>query len=72
MSVAEEGSFSKAGALHYITPSAVIQKINHLERELSVSLFERTNHGVRLTEAGRISRRRPENISWKGSGSRLS
>ena len=50
--VAELGSFSKAAERSFITPSAVIQKINHLENDLSVRLFDRSRKGVTLTPAG--------------------
>lgn len=50
--VAEVGSFTKAADDLYITPTAVMKQINALEKELSVSLFGRTNHGLRLTKAG--------------------
>ena len=50
--VAELGSFSKAAEKSFITPSAVIQKINHLEDDLGVRLFERSKKGVSLTAAG--------------------
>lgn len=51
--VADCGSFSKAAEKAYISPNAVIQQINLLETDLGVKLFVRTNHGVRLTEAGK-------------------
>lgn len=50
--VAECGSFTKAADDLYITPTAVMKQINALERELSVTLFDRTNHGLRITKAG--------------------
>lgn len=50
--VAECGSFTKAAEDLYITPTAVMKQINALEKELSAMLFERTNHGLRLTKAG--------------------
>lgn len=50
--VAEVGSFTKAADDLYITPTAVMKQINALEKELSVTLFGRTNHGLRLTKAG--------------------
>lgn len=50
--VAESGSFTKAAELLYVTPTAVMKQINALEKELSVSLFGRSNHGLRLTKAG--------------------
>ena len=52
--VAELGSFSKAAEAMYITPSAVIQQMNHLEKELQIPLLQRTNHGTKLTKAGEI------------------
>ena len=52
ITVCETGSFSKAAAELFITPSAVIQQINSLEKDLSVTLFNRSQKGVSLTEAG--------------------
>lgn len=52
MIVAEEGSFSRAAQKLYITPSAVIQQINHLENNIQVTLFRRTKRGLTLTPAG--------------------
>ena len=49
---AELGSFSKVAEESYISPSAVIQQINHLERDLNVRLFNRSKKGVSLTPAG--------------------
>lgn len=50
--VADSGSFTKAAKLLYITPSAVLQQINSLEKNLDTTLFLRGNTGLRLTEAG--------------------
>ncbi len=50
--VARCGSFSKAANALYITPSAIIQQINNLEKNLRVTLFHRTKKGVTLTPAG--------------------
>lgn len=52
--VADCGSFSKAAQIGYVTPAAVMKKINQLERELDVTLFERSHQGLRLTSAGKI------------------
>ena len=52
LAVCESGSFTKAAARTFITPSAVTQQINSLEKDLGVSLFERTPKGVKLTNAG--------------------
>ena len=50
--VAECGSFTKAADALFVTPTAVMKQINALEKELSVMLFTRTNHGLRITKAG--------------------
>jgi len=52
LKVAELGSFGKAAEALYISAPAVIQQINLLEGECGVRLFERSNHGVKLTPAG--------------------
>lgn len=50
--VAELGSFSKAAADLYISPTAVIKQMNILESALGVTLFNRTHRGLTLTRAG--------------------
>lgn len=52
LKVAELGSFNRAAELLYVSASAVIQQINSLERELGVTLFQRSRRGLRLTAAG--------------------
>ena len=49
---AELGSFSKVAEESFISPSAVIQQMNHLEKDLNVRLFNRSKKGVTLTQAG--------------------
>lgn len=49
---AECGSFTKAAALLFITPSALMQQVNLLEKEAEFPLFYRTSHGVKLTPGG--------------------
>lgn len=51
--VAEMGSFSKAAEKLYISKNAVIQQMNLLEEKLDLTLFNRTNHGITLTVAGK-------------------
>ena len=51
--VAESGSFSKAAEILFVTPTAIMKQINALEQRLSVTLFDRTNHGLALTNAGK-------------------
>lgn len=50
--VAECGSFSKASKKLFVTTVSVMKQINAFEDHIGVKLFVRTNHGVRLTEAG--------------------
>lgn len=50
--VAETGSFSKAAQKLYITTVSVMNQMNALEKHIGVKLFNRTNRGVTLTEAG--------------------
>lgn len=51
--VAEHGTFTKAGEIMLISPTAVMKQINALERHLGLKLFERSNQGVVLTPVGR-------------------
>ena len=51
--VCRSGSFTKAAAGLYVTPSAVMQQMDALEQEYGVSLFTRTHKGVQPTAAGR-------------------
>lgn len=52
--VADSGSFSKAAENNYITPTAVMKQINNLENHFGFALFNRSNRGLELTEAGKI------------------
>ncbi len=59
-------SFTKAAEALYITPSAVIQQINRLEADLSVTLFYRSRHGLQLTEAGILLEKEAEEYVRRG------
>ena len=50
--VAETGSLTQAAEKLYITPAAVMKRMNALEARLELRLIERSNQGVRLTRAG--------------------
>ena len=52
ITVCSSGSFSKAAALLFMTPSAVLHQIRTLEKELDTELFRRTSKGVSLTPSG--------------------
>jgi DNA-binding transcriptional LysR family regulator len=53
VAVAEEQSFSRAADRLHVVQSAVSATIRNLEREWGVTLFQRTTHQVRLSDAGR-------------------
>lgn len=53
ISVAEKGSFSKAAGSLYLSKVSVMKQIDSLEAHLGFLLFNRTNHGVILTPAGK-------------------
>lgn len=50
--VVESGSFTKAGNQLYLSPTAVMKRINMLEERVQLILFERTAQGIVLTPAG--------------------
>ncbi|MFE2250716.1 LysR family transcriptional regulator [Streptomyces lavendulae] len=52
VAVAEEGGFARAAERLHIVQSAVSQQVRRLERELGLTLFERTTRRVSLTVAG--------------------
>ena len=54
LAVADYGSFTKAAAHLYISPTAVMKQINTLEGHLNLKLIERTPSGVHLTRAGEV------------------
>lgn len=51
---ADHGSFNKAAERLYISPPSVMKQINALEKHLGLKLLDRTNQGIRLTEAGQV------------------
>lgn len=57
-------SYSKAADALYISQSVLTKHIQQLEAELGAPLFNRTTHGVALTEAGRhLAKEAPELIN---------
>lgn len=62
MTVASEGSFTKAASLLQISQPAVSQNISELEKTLGVKLFERLHGEIRLTDQGRLFRNHARRI----------
>lgn len=54
ITLAREGSFSKAADLLGITQPSLSQYIKKIENEIGQTLFDRTNGNVRITDAGRV------------------
>jgi len=54
ITVAEQGSFTAASKILFISPVAVMKQIDAFETEVGAKLFARTNQGVQLTRAGEI------------------
>ena len=54
MSIAKFGSFSKAASNLYMSQSALSLSVKELEKSLGITIFERTNRGVRLTSDGEL------------------
>ena len=52
LSAARHRSFTEAARECCVVQSAMSQQIKALEKELDVTLFERTKHGLRLTHEG--------------------
>jgi DNA-binding transcriptional LysR family regulator len=52
VAVAEEGSFTRASERLHVVQSAVSAGVRTLERDLGVSLFDRSTHKVQLSDAG--------------------
>lgn len=62
MTVAKEGSFTKAAAALDISQPAVSQHISELERTTGVKLFERLHGEIKLTEPGKVFQFRAKEI----------
>ena len=52
VTVANEGNITKASEILHISQPAISKQIHNLESELNVTLFERSNTGVKLTIDG--------------------
>ncbi|MGO2082329.1 LysR family transcriptional regulator [Vagococcus sp.] len=52
--IVEEGSFTKAAAVNFVSQTTVSQHVASLEKEYEVKLINRNKKPVELTEAGKI------------------
>ena len=64
--IAHERSLSRAAERLHVSPSALSIQLRQLEQRLGVSLFERRNRRLELTEAGRIALEYADSIFRKG------
>ena len=66
-------SYSKAAKRLFISQSILTRHIQELERELDAELFQRSTHGVALTEVGRMLARRSQKLidKWASAQGRL-
>ena len=54
LTLAQEGSFSRAAESLNITQPSLSQYIKKIEKEVGLELFDRTNGDVRITDAGKV------------------
>lgn len=50
----DSGSFTKAAELLYMSPTAVMKRVDSLEADLNLKLIERSHRGIRLTPGGEV------------------
>lgn len=62
LAVAEERSFTRGASRAHVVQSAASAAISRLEREVGVTLFERTGRRIELTDAGQLLLHRARNI----------
>lgn len=62
LAIAREQSISKAAEFLYITQPSLSRQMQNLEKEIGKQLFIRGNKKITLTEAGRLLRKRAEEL----------
>lgn len=53
ITLADEGSFSKAAKKLYVSQPSLSQFVKNLENQIGITLFDRSSNPIKLTEAGR-------------------
>lgn len=54
VTVAEEGTFSKAAKTLFLSQPSLTKSIKELEKEMGITIFDRTNKGVMVSKEGEI------------------
>ena len=62
LTVAREGNITKAAELLHITQPTLSRQLMQLEEEMGVQLFERSQHRLKLTQAGELLVHRGKDI----------
>ena len=62
LTVAREGNITKAAELLHITQPTLSRQLMQLEEEMGVQLFERSQHRIKLTQAGELLVHRGKDI----------
>jgi LysR family transcriptional regulator, transcriptional activator of the cysJI operon len=65
LTLCEEKSFSKTAKKLYQSQPSISQKISQLEKEFKCILVERSQHGIQLTEKGKILRDEAQEIDLR-------
>ena len=60
--VAQEENITRAAEVLNLTQPTLSRQLKSLEDELDIILFDRTNHAITLTEAGRLFRQRAQDM----------
>ena len=69
LTVAKEQSFTKAAEVLHITQQTLSRQLAGLEKELGVTLFDRSGHHITLTDEGLLLKRKDHDWLWRVYGS---
>ena len=54
VTVAETGTFSEAAKLLFLSQPSLTKSIKELEKEMKITIFDRTNKGISVSKEGEI------------------